>query len=385
MAKIQDISDEKSQTEINLLESQLNFLKETLNREQQILFNQFIILRKNYTKNSDNKKLEEELIILEEAMEEAELSEETIDEIKNLCDQIVKLEDKIDSYNYQAFKYGDFEGSLIIKDQLSLKSISISDAKSIRELTLSNLANLEDCKIYHCGLEKLIIRNCPHLKSLVIRNNSLTNLNFVKDLTNLQTLKIDGNERISVGVEHLPNNLETFSCEGTELFEALEPYQENNKRQLSSLREENKKLDKKYKVLKKSVGELKNYIEEKLTLLSNKVSLNDPDTKEIISDLRKGIKGMADENKELKDKIEYLSPLFNDREPILEPFANISNETERTKIEKELRLLKNLRSSYVIQYYGEYQKDNDIYIIIEYAEHGSLAKFIERNKNEENY
>jgi Leucine-rich repeat (LRR) protein len=86
------------------------------------------------------------------------------------------------------------------------------------------LANLEECRVYNCGLKDLIIENCPRLNSLIIGNNLLTNLDFVKNLPNLINLDIDGNERISIGIERLPDNLKEFSCEGTELFEVLESH-----------------------------------------------------------------------------------------------------------------------------------------------------------------
>jgi hypothetical protein len=173
------------------------------------------------------------------------------------------------------------------------------------------------------------------------------------------------------------------------------------------IEKENKKLDTKYKVLKGNVNDLVDLIQVKLNLLNNKIPANDPVTKEIIFSLRKGINEVTDENTKLKDELEQFKPLFNEEEPILEAsklgegsfgavykgiwktqfaavkkaFANTNDETELAKIKKELKLLKNLRSSYTIQYFGEYQKEDGIYLIMEYAEHGSLAKFIEENKN----
>jgi hypothetical protein len=107
IAEVQDISisnesTNKNRDEINLLESQLFFLKTTLTKKQQVFFDQFVTLRKNYIRNIDNETLEEEIVVLEELMEKTEFLEETINEIKRLCDQIVKLENEIDNSNYQA-------------------------------------------------------------------------------------------------------------------------------------------------------------------------------------------------------------------------------------------------------------------------------------------
>jgi Leucine-rich repeat (LRR) protein len=83
---------------------------------------------------------------------------------------------------------------------------------------------LEECRFYNCGLERLIIKNCPNLKSLSIINNLLINLEFLKGLNRLTTLEIDGNEQIIAGIEYFPDSLKEFSCEGTELFKTLEQH-----------------------------------------------------------------------------------------------------------------------------------------------------------------
>lgn len=54
----------------------------------------------------------------------------------------------------------------------------------------------------------------------------------------------------------------------------------------------------------------------------------------------------------------------------------------KENIKEELKLLRDLKSKYIIQYYGEYQKSEQEWLIImELAEHGSLANFIYKNKN----
>jgi serine/threonine protein kinase len=43
-------------------------------------------------------------------------------------------------------------------------------------------------------------------------------------------------------------------------------------------------------------------------------------------------------------------------------------------ISKEIKALKKLNHENIIQYYGEYSKDDSVFLIIEYAENGSLNK-----------
>jgi Leucine-rich repeat (LRR) protein len=74
-------------------------------------------------------------------------------------------------------------------------------------------------------MQDLVIENCPWLKKLNIRNNSLTNLEFSTNLESLEKLEIDYNKEINNGLEYLPKNLKEFSCEGTELAKILKLYQ----------------------------------------------------------------------------------------------------------------------------------------------------------------
>jgi len=51
-----------------------------------------------------------------------------------------------------------------------------------------------------------VIENCPQIKKLNIRQNNLTNLEFIKDLERLEELEIDGNPKIISGLEYLPGS-----------------------------------------------------------------------------------------------------------------------------------------------------------------------------------
>src|SRR5207237_887061 len=150
-----------------------------LNEQQKLLCDKFITTRKSYARNNDEN-LEEELINLEELMGKMRFSEKAINEIGKLCDRIVKIK------NYK---------------------VAIEQRNTKLELNKKN------------------IKNCLNLNSLSISNNSLINLEFVKNLNGLIGLEIDGNERILSGVEYFPDSLEEFSCEGTELFNILEQHE----------------------------------------------------------------------------------------------------------------------------------------------------------------
>ncbi|WNE40368.1 MAG: Serine/threonine-protein kinase PknD [Mycoplasmataceae bacterium] len=52
-------------------------------------------------------------------------------------------------------------------------------------------------------------------------------------------------------------------------------------------------------------------------------------------------------------------------------------------IDKEIKVLKRLNHENIIKYHGEKSKDDNIFIIMELAENGSLNRWIERNKNQE--
>jgi Leucine-rich repeat (LRR) protein len=118
----------------------------------------------------------------------------------------------------------DFEDSLVIEDYKNLKEIDISDSEKIRKLTLKNLVNLKKCTVKGCEIEQIVIENCPNIELLNVYNNLLTSLEFVKNLSNLSSLEIGMNKKISSGFEYLPESLEVFSYKKTELFKILETY-----------------------------------------------------------------------------------------------------------------------------------------------------------------
>ena len=89
----------------------------------------------------------------------------------------------------------DFEGQLVIENYPNLKTLYLRDVENIEKITLKNLTQLQECTIRDCETKDLIIENCSQIKKLNVENNLLTNLGFIKDLKNLEELKINGNNK----------------------------------------------------------------------------------------------------------------------------------------------------------------------------------------------
>jgi len=51
-----------------------------------------------------------------------------------------------------------------------------------------------------------VIENCSQIKKLNTRQNNLTSLEFLEELEDLEELEIDGNNKITSGLEYLPGN-----------------------------------------------------------------------------------------------------------------------------------------------------------------------------------
>ena len=46
-------------------------------------------------------------------------------------------------------------------------------------------------------MQELIIENCPNIKKLNLRQNNLTNTEFLTNLENLEELELDGNAQLN--------------------------------------------------------------------------------------------------------------------------------------------------------------------------------------------
>jgi len=61
---------------------------------------------------------------------------------------------------------------------------------------------------------------------------------------------------------------------------------------------------------------------------------------------------------------------------------NVS-ESDLKDIMNEINLLKELRNRYIIQYYDTYSDSQELLIIMDYAENGTLTKFVNDNIDKE--
>jgi len=85
---------------------------------------------------------------------------------------------------------------LVIENYSKLESLQLLKVNSIDKITLKNLTQLKECTIQGCGVTELVIENCPQIKTLNVRDNSLTNLEFLATLENLEELELDGNAEL---------------------------------------------------------------------------------------------------------------------------------------------------------------------------------------------
>jgi len=85
---------------------------------------------------------------------------------------------------------------LTIEQYPNLEILNLRDVKNIKKIILKNLTKLKETTIWDCGMNDLVINNCPQIKKLIVRTNSLTNLDFLTILDNLEELDIEGNEKL---------------------------------------------------------------------------------------------------------------------------------------------------------------------------------------------
>ncbi|RHZ35829.1 leucine-rich repeat domain-containing protein [endosymbiont GvMRE of Glomus versiforme] len=243
----------------------------------------------------------------------------------------------------------NFQGQLIIESYLQLEKLHLQDIENINKVTLKNLPQLQECTIWNCGMQDLVIENCPQLKTLNVRRNLLTNLEFLINLENLEELEIDGNIKINSGLEYLPKSLEKLSYSNTKLVEILkqESYKGNwrafrivelaKKRPrdlletISDLHEQNKRLKKELKesnnLPQLLVLEDSNEFEKKYQKLKSKLNSllkeNEARTKEI-QPLEKSLA-----TDEILEKIKRLQKSKEALEKQLVSFTNVERKEKK--------------------------------------------------------
>nr|CAG8443473.1 13420_t:CDS:2 [Entrophospora candida] len=158
----QESQEQALAQEIKKMEKEIN---QTFTDKQKELIKKFIEIKKKSLKDEENEELMDSVGELKAELREERFSREDIGKIIEYCERKeIEFEDK------------KFEGQLVIEDY--------------PELELLYLQN---------------IKNVDKIEKLKVRKNLLTNLEFIKDLENLETLEIDGNPKIVSGLEYLPD------------------------------------------------------------------------------------------------------------------------------------------------------------------------------------
>jgi len=209
------------------------------------------------------------------------------------------------------FEDKKFEGQLVVEDYPELEGLYLQNIKSIDKVILRNLTQLQECTIWDCDMKELMIENCPQIKELKVRKNLLTSLEFIKDLENLESLELDGNDKLSKILEPYEDDWKAYqkdlqkSNKDTNTLELLESIQ--------VLKKEKEFLNIKYDELKKFLKgilvslsqEEKNKLDLELDKkIKRKESITAPgQTKELILNTKKVIKSIKEIKEELKDEL----------------------------------------------------------------------------------
>ncbi|CAG8699603.1 5272_t:CDS:2, partial [Ambispora leptoticha] len=270
------------------------------------LVKEFIQARKKMKRDNSDKNARREAGKLEEQLEEKGLSDENIEKIIKYCERFIKQINIMVIINQNEFnnKYSkevkeiriknkDFQGHLIIEDYLNLEKLYLRDIDNIEKITLKNLPQLKLCTIRDCGTKDLVIENCLQINNLNIENNLLTNLEFIKDLENLEELELDGNDKLNTNTLELLENIQALKKENEFLSIKYDELKKFLKGILVSLSSEekkglsvelNKKINRKDKIRKELESELaesKEKIEELEKELKEKVALQQETKKEL--------------------------------------------------------------------------------------------------------
>lgn len=106
-----------------------------------------------------------------------------------------------------------------IENFKNLESLDIDNNKGLTDLSvLSELTNLESLSIEGLGINNIdIVESLPNLKKLYISNNNVTDIEALKNLTNLEILYLDDNLITNIDVLQNLVNLEKLNIEGNKI------------------------------------------------------------------------------------------------------------------------------------------------------------------------
>lgn len=89
-----------------------------------------------------------------------------------------------------------------IKKLTKLKALHILENKSteVTNVDVSNLTELEDLRISHTKISNIVLPNSQILKTLVLRNSEISNLQFLENQINLEELELSNNKISNIDV-----------------------------------------------------------------------------------------------------------------------------------------------------------------------------------------
>lgn len=296
------------------------------------------------------------------------------------------------------------EGDLVIEDYPELKELYLRKVKSINRIVLKNLPQLQSCTIWDCGLEDLVIENCPQIKKLNVESNLLTNLEFLKDLNNLEELKPDGNtELIKILEDCYEGDWKVYRKNIQELTSLTKDLTKESFQRLLELQEELKKknneLSKNLKFSQQKYSELKEFINEKiLVFLSREVKkgliseLNEKIQQEeknitapgMTEDLKSNAEAVIESIKEVKKALK--GELNRSKIKIEELEKNIAElektiEEKRKNLKEKKTLLEKLKKEVISNNQLE-EKKKELWSLNKFLEDQALAV---ENKDEESF
>lgn len=220
-----------------------------------------------------------------------------------------------------------FQGQLVIEDYLSLEKLYLRSVKSTDKIILKNLPKLQECTIWDCEAKDLIIENCPQVKKLDVENNSLTNLEFLKDLNNLKELKIDDNTKLVEILKPLQGDWE--------IYRKIKFVQGNNKDSQDII----KNLSSKLELSQQKYDELKKFLKGVM------VSLSQDAKQELVNKLDRETKrkGSISSSGRTKELISNTRAVVESAKEIKKELENelVESKIKIQKLEEELKKLQN--------------------------------------------
>lgn len=177
-------------------------------------------------------------------------------------------------------KAEDFdEERLVIENYPNLERLCLKDIDIIDKIILKNLEWLQECTIWDCGMKELIIENCLQIKKLNVRSNSLTNLEFLISLKNLEELEINGNTQLIEILKPYSNDWKSYQKDLQKIFELVK---KNNPQELAKI----------FWDLKKSREDLKKDVSILLSKeIQQKATSKEINTRELVLNLGEAFKG----------------------------------------------------------------------------------------------